>query len=182
MPEVLRKDSSSQLSISSVTQISFIADEKDGDWVKWTHASINKHFEDRKSTYNLYLEGDERVQQDLNEFAELRVDGPFVLQPHKGLYLLDVEINVLIQTHMDFKELYKNHIAIGTFLKAFTNRICVYKYGDGPFDDSSLFGSYHLKPQLNQTIDINNYGIIHQDTRLTQTTLEGHYQLEIWNP
>lgn len=182
MPEILRKNSSNIFTINSSVVIQLQADEKDANWIRWTHASVNKHFEDRKGIYDLYLEGDERTLQEKAEFAELRLDGPFITQPHKDYYILNIEINVLIQTHMDSKKLYKTYDASGNFLKAFSNSICAYKYGDGPLDDQSLWGVYRLSSRLPNNIDVNHFGIIKEDTRLTQTTLEGHYRLEVCNP
>jgi hypothetical protein len=177
MPEVLRKSNFDTLSFSDNLNLDFNADEKHYDWAIWIHASINKHFEDRKGKYDLYIEGDERTLQDKAEFAELRVDGPFVLQPQKGLYYLDIEVNILLQTHMDHTDLYKDKRMLGTFLKAFQNVICVYKYGH----DDSLLGELHLQRDLRETVDVNSYGIIKEDTRLLQTTIEGHYRLELEN-
>jgi len=180
MAEVLRKTASSQLTMDYLLSVELAQDEKHISWVKWLYASVNKHFMDRKGSYNLYIEGDERVFQNESEFAELRIDGPFIKQPQKNLYYFDLEINVLIQTHLDPNKLYKNLEAIGVFTKAFSNTICVYRYGDGIFDTSTLMGELHLQRDLGENVDINNYSIIKEDTRLTQSTIEGHYRLELW--
>ena len=177
MAEVLRKTADNSLTFAGSLVTELAQDEKHISWIKWVHASINKHFMDRKSTYDMYLEGDERIYQSEAEFAELRIDGPFILQPQKDLYYMDVEINVLIQSHIDPNDLYKIQEAIGVYTKAFTNAICVYRYGDGMFDTGTLLGTFHLK---NNSLDINNYGIIREDLRLTQSTIEGHYRLELW--
>lgn len=127
----------------------------------------------------MYLEGDERTLQEETEFYELRIDGPFITQPHKNFWYCDVEINVLVQSHMNMSELYRLQEAVSPIVKAFTNAICVYKYGEGALDDGTLFGTLRLRPELDETIDVNYYGIIKEDTRLTQATIEGHYRMEI---
>lgn len=180
-PDVYRPLASNQLILAGAPTIDFTPNEIHFAWVRWIYASINKHFDDRKSKYNLYIEGDERTQSDEAEFAELRIDGPFILIPQKGLYYLDVEINVLTQTHLDPRKHYLAQEMVGTFAKAFSNIINVYKYGDGPLDDGSLLGCLHLQRDLRETIDINYYGIIKEDVKLTQSTIEGHYRLELWS-
>jgi len=91
------------------------------------------------------------------------------LIPQKGLYYLDVEINVLCQTLVDPRKHYSAQVMVGTFAKAFRNLISVYKYGDGPLDDDSLLACFHLQR------------VIKNDTKILQTTIEGHYRLELWD-
>lgn len=155
-------------------------DQVHHDWVRWCYASITKHFEERKSSYSLYLEGDERITQDLNQFAELRIDGPFIQILQKYSYWLNMEINVLCQTHVDPRRHYEPQVIVGVFTKAFENTINVYKLGDGPFDDGSLLGCFHLQRDPKEALDINYFGIIKEDVKLTHTTIEGHYLLELW--
>lgn len=180
MAEVIRPSAESVLLLVSDVDLEYVPDEKGSDWVRWTYASVHKHFDDRKGDYTLYLEGDERTMQDEAEFAELRIDGPFILQPAKELFYLDIEINVLIQTHIDPKDLYKIHKAVDIFIRAFENAICVYRFGDGDFDTGTLLGTYKLNTDLRETVDVNHYGIVKDDVRITQTTIEGHYRLELW--
>lgn len=179
-PEVTRPAAQNQLILTSETDIDFTPSEIHFAWVRWIYASINKHFDDRKGKYELYIEGDERTQSDEAEFAELRIDGPFITIPQKGLYLIDVEINVLTQTHLDPRQHYLAQEMVGVFARAFTNLLEVHKYGDGPLDDGSLLECFHLQRDLRESIDINYYGIIKEDVKITQTTIEGHYRLELW--
>jgi len=150
------------------------------DWVRWLAASIGIHFSAVKGDYTLYIEGDERDTDDLRTFGELRVDGPFIKTLPNRLYYLDVEINILIQSHMDPQDLYAGLKAVGQFATGFENVIKVYKFGDGPNDDDTLLGCLRLMTSKNDnTIDISQFGIIRQDTRITQYTIEGHYRMEL---
>jgi len=150
------------------------------DWLRWTVASIAKHFDGLKGDYPLYIEGDERDTDHLKTFGELRIDGPFIRNPCKDLYYLDIEVNVLVQAHLDPTDLYAGVKAAGSFAAAFVHIIRTYKYGDGVNDDDTLLGCYRLMgSRNNDSIDIGQFGIIHQDTRLTQYTIEGHYRMEL---
>jgi len=180
MAEVIRPSGESILVPNDSVGLQYNPIEKHHFWMKWIHASVNKHFTDNKGNLPMYLEGDERTDiEDNAEFYELRIDGPFILQPHKNLWFLDIEINVLVQTHMDSRQLYNNSIAMGPMLKAMSNTICVYKYGEDVLDDQSVLGILHLQRGLDERVDINYFGIIRPDTRLTQSTIEGHYRMEI---
>jgi hypothetical protein len=182
MPEVIRPSLENVLELTQSVVIELVADEKHQSWVRWIHISINKYFLENKGSLPMYLEGDERTLQDEAEFYELRIDGPFIIQPHKDYYLISVDINVLVQAHMRHDELYNIQTAVGPIVKAFNNYICVYKYGDTPHDDDSLLGALRLEPALDKgTVDVNYFGIIREDTRLTQATIEGHYRMEISN-
>jgi hypothetical protein len=174
MAEVIRPSTVTNLEVTQSVAYLFDPAEKHYRWVRWVNASINKHFTDELRYYPLYLEGDERTLQDKAEFFELRIDGPFILQPQKGFWFLDVEINILVQTHMSDKQLYNIQNAVGQAVRAFKNVICVYNY-----DDNILLGTLHLQRRLDETVDVNNFGIIKEDTRITQTTIEGHYRMEV---
>ena len=181
MAIIVRPPSSNALTLSQSLTLVIDADEKHESWMRWIIASVNTYFLSAKGVLPMYLEGDERTLQDEAEFYELRVDGPFILQPQKDLYYLDVEINVLVQTHMDDRRLYNGQTAAGPIIKAFKNAICVYKYGDGIFDDQTLLGVLRLNRKLDETVDVNSFGIIKEDSRLTHLTVEAHYRMEISN-
>jgi hypothetical protein len=149
-------------------------------WSRWIWASINKHFLDNKGPLPLYLEGDERTLQSEAEFYELRITGPSILQYQRGEFFLDVQINLLVQAHSDDRELYNIQDAIGYATRAFTNTICVYKFGNNHEfdDDAELVGTLHLQRSTNEAVEVAYFGIIKEDVRLTQATIEGHYRME----
>jgi len=150
------------------------------NWVRWLVASLNKHFDAAKGAYPLYIEGSERDTDHLRDFGELRFDGPFIRNPCKGLYYLDIEVNVLVQSQMDPTNLYAGVVAVGVFSAAFAHIIKVYKFGTGEDDDDTLLGCLRLRDdRTHNTIDISQFGIIRQDVRLTQYTIEGHYRMEL---
>jgi len=150
------------------------------DWPRWTVASILQHFHSQRGDNALYLEGDERDTNKERAWAELRVDGPFFTNPCKGLHYIDVEINVLVQAHMDLEDLYAGLRIAGFFTSLFTNAITVRKYGDGVNDDDTLLGCLIARTdRSHDTIDLSQFGIIRPDTRLKQYTIEGHYRMEL---
>jgi len=149
-------------------------------WVRWIISSVNTHFNSCKGSYTLYYEGDDRDTNDETDFAEVRVDGPFIKTPCKGLTYLDIEINLLIQSVVDPENLYQGLVTLGQFATGFTRTINVLKNGTGDDDDGTLLGCLTQRDRrTDDTIDIGNFGIIRPDSRITQHTLEGHYRLEL---
>lgn len=180
MATVFRENLTQELVLTQSLSLGMLGFEALHMWPRWINASIYKHFEDRKGDFEIYIEGDERTLTD-NEFVEVRIDGPFIERPHKFLFYLNVQINVLVQAHIDPIDLYKQERIAGIFLKAFTNTINVNKLGDGVFDDGTLLECLHLQRDKKEGVAMNNFGIIRPDTRITQATIEGHYRLELWN-
>lgn len=149
-------------------------------WIRWSIASLAKHFDGLKGAYPLYVEGAERDTDHLKTFGEFRVDGPFITNPCKDNYYVDIEVNILIQAHMNPSDLYAGLKAVGQFAAAFVHNIRVYKYGDAAADDGTLLGCFVLRSaRNNDSVDVGQFGIVHQDTRLTQYTVEGHYRMEL---
>jgi len=179
MPTRSRDDS---LVVSQVAGVSLSPNYIDPSMLRWVHASIITHFDGYKSNLKMYLEGAERDTGDSNNFAEIRVDGPLIEVPQKGIMILIYDINILIQSHMDPVQYYKLQDVMGTFIRGFTFNIPVYKYGAGALDDQSQIGCLRLydeKSMKGKMVEVNSFGIVRQDTRLTQATIEGHYRLTL---
>ena len=54
------------------------------NWGRWIYASVCDHFETYRDTLHMFLEGQHRETDELQQFFELRVDGPYYTQINKG--------------------------------------------------------------------------------------------------
>src|SRR4051812_28933495 len=118
----------------------------DQNLVRWMTASIYKWFDERKQSIPLFLEGADRTQQALLDYAELRLNGPFLTNPSEDFYNINVDINVLLTVSNDQADAYKLQRLIGIILIAYTRAINVYKFGtDG---DDSLLGCLVLQNEI----------------------------------
>ena len=143
------------------------------NWPRWLFASITKFFDTNKSTLSMYFEGLERNSfQDLPNFVEVRIDGPYFTEVSKGNWKTYVEVNALVQSHISETDFHKIHKDVGKVVTIFDNSIPLYKYGD----DSSLFGCLDLLQSRSERIQVSHFGQIDPDKRLMQATVEGHYQ------
>jgi len=150
----------------------------DKNWPRWIFASITKHFAGI-ITLDVFLEGMDRQTKDLESFAEIRIDGPRTNELSADYWRLYVEINVLIQTIMDDSSLHSHWDNIGNVNMAFTQGICVHKYGDGDDDDDSSLGCLMLVTDRydRENIITSNFGQIDKSVTLQQATVEAHYEM-----
>jgi len=145
---------------------------------RWILASVSKHFDARRESLDMFIEGQHRDTQDKKNFIELRVDGPYFTELSKGYWRIYSEINVLVQSAMDDQNFHTIWTNIGIVAAAFTS-IPVYKYGNGPDDDGSLFGCMNLISEARgkERIQVSYFGKIAPSAELQQATVEGHYEM-----
>ena len=151
------------------------------NWPRWIFASICKHFDDCRGDYDLFIEGQFRdAGAPDKDFLELRVDGPYITEINKNYYKLYVEVNVLIQSQMDNTNYHRIYDDMGKVASMFTT-VNLYKYGTGSEDTQEHFGCLLLlqDTQNRNRIQINNFGQVDPKTRLTQATVEGHYEITL---
>ena len=142
---------------------------------RWVRASVLKHFNDTlSSSFKIFIEGMHRDAKDLAQHhIELRMDGPRLRETSNKEYQVWVSVNVLLKDNQD-RNLYTQDIVAGEVLEAFTRCIQVYKYGDGPDDDDSLYFSLVLQDNP-RGVNYNRFGQIEKHTKVDQATIEGHY-------
>lgn len=148
----------------------------DENIIRWINASINKFFEDRRSTIKLYVEGEKIDLNSFQSWAELRLTGPRYKELSKGCYSYEVDINLLISQKSDLEDTYAIHKKVGIFAKAINNQIPVYKYGD---DDDSLIGCLILRDDVPRSVDIVQWGILDASSDIYQTSIDGFFRMEI---
>jgi hypothetical protein len=150
-------------------------------WARWIKASVSKHFDDRKEDVHLFIENQHRDTDEVKEFIELRVDGPRCLEVSKDCWKIRVEINLLIQVVMNDKDYHRIDDIVGIVQAAFTNSIPVYRYGNRTGDDDTFLGCLRIlmDPSTRDFLEANRFGQIDIRTKLLQSTVEGHYEMDL---
>jgi hypothetical protein len=152
------------------------------NWVRWFRASIDKHFNSVVTTtdFPMYTEGNKRNTKDYPAFYELRIDGPRFTNLSHNYWMAYVEINVLIQAVLSDTDSHRLERLIGKVLVGFANRITIYRYGDGPSDDNSVFGCITLvqDESRRERIMVSKLGQIDPQTEIMQAIIEGHYKIQ----
>lgn len=151
------------------------------NWPRWIYASVNKHFDDRKGTLPLYIEGKHRATTKPKKYLELRMDGPTWIQPSNGYFKGSVQVNTLLTVALDDKDYHDPYRVAGLVQAMYTPTIDVFKFGDGVDDDQSHLGCLVLQQNSEKRdfLELNWFGIIDTDDPLVQATVEGHYRIEL---
>ncbi len=140
----------------------------DQNWNRWIFASIYKHFDDRRQGVALYL----GPYKEDKEWAELRIGGPYISEYTRGCFKLDVNIDIMISCFVD-DDVYRQQRVSGIFSSAFT-AICIYRYGDGDQDDSSLLGTLQI---YNVPINVINYGLVLPSNQFQRSTIDSDFSM-----
>jgi len=152
----------------------------DKNWPRWIFASMTEYFSDAINI-PVFIEGMDRETKDLKDFAEIRVDGPWMNELSVDVWKFRIEINILIQSVMGDKNLHRFYDDIGDVNFAFTNCISVYKHPDinGQNGDGSFLGCFKLAIDRydRENIKTSNYGQIDKNVKLQQATIEAHYEM-----
>ena len=146
------------------------------NWARWIFASVCKHFDDRKGTYPLYIEGQLRDIETPTDFFELRMDGPWAIQDDATTWKMLCTVDMLVQSNMDDQNFHKIHSMVGMLSSCFTT-IHVYRYGNGTGDDGTLVGCLRLdtSSRNRKRLKISHFGQIRPSMRLMQASVEGEY-------
>ena len=155
---------------------------------RWLFASISKHFNDRRGSFYMYVEGQPRDATAPKDFFELRIDGPDYKELSKNYWSIYLEVNCLVQSACDDTNYQRIHDNCGKVAYMFDD-ILVYRYGEkdptkplyDPENDDSFIGCLKLEQSPGKTgekLVTRNFGIIEQSTLLMQSCVEGHYSME----
>lgn len=148
-------------------------------WPRWVMASAAKHFDDRKQSLFMYVEGFDRTTEQESDYIEFRLDGPYINELSQNYYRLDTEINILIVSMVNDQDIYRIHRHCGLVSRIFFDPIMVYKYGAGADDDGSLLGCMQLVQSLDQRefVRVTHFGKIDPAKPILQSSVEGHFHL-----
>lgn len=145
---------------------------------RWIFASVSKHFDDRKSPYALYIEGMHRDTNKLEEFLELRIDGPLYTEVSHGYWKIYMEINMLAQCCKNNQNFHRMRQMTGNIMYMFEPCINVYRYGPNDLpDDQSYVGVLQRLDQEEgrNNMQVSHFGQVDPVNQLEQATVEAHY-------
>jgi hypothetical protein len=136
-------------------------------------ASITQHVQNLVPQYPLYLNSYSGKDQ---AWGEIRFDGPTVENYEYASFKFDITVNILVTCFCGADEyaIYRMEGAYGT---ALDNDICVFKYGNGPQDDQSMFATLQMYPSRDRKVDIVQFGLITPDSKFKRSAIEASYTL-----
>lgn len=146
------------------------------DWShfpRWIAASLADHFEN-EAICKTYIETDCKDVAAYSQYLEVRIDGPYKVNPSRGYHILTCPVNVLVSTKKVTKDAYALHRLLGKVFNAFTT-IPIYRYGEMSVDDDSQIGCMDLVS--GEQLILSYLGKI--ENELYQGFVQGKYKMEI---
>ena len=153
------------------------------NWTRWIVASLATYFGEIADVQNLPLlvDGiDERDAEKLRSRVELRISGPFVREPSKDYFYVEVGVNLLLTDIMsDTQNPYRLMSFLGAFQEAAAKTILLHKYGPTPaVDDQSYFGCLIPRGESKDASKTYQYGQVSVRDHVRQASIDTMYYLE----
>jgi hypothetical protein len=152
----------------------------DPNWYRWIFASVAKHFNaiGELNEIHCHVEGFPRHTDELTEWFEVRMDGPYTKEHSDDAYELRVEINLGINVVVGPDvNAYRDKQIQGILTEGFVDNICIYKLGDTEEDDGSEIGYLEILTGFRERIVTSNFGVINAQTGINQSSIEAHYRI-----
>ena len=148
---------------------------------RWIMASVAEHFDARRQGLTMFVEGQLRETKTLKDFIELRVDGPYLTELSNDYWEVFIEINILVQSAQDQINYHRIYASVGIVTAAFEHIIQIFRIGKELADDGTLVGCMKLKgdKDARERIQTNHFGQVEPETGIFQSSVEGHYVMEL---
>ncbi len=118
----------------------------------------------------IYIEGQDRTDL-FPEFIEIRYDGPFLRTAGKNSWLMEYDINLLVQTESG-KNIYALEKVCGKLYVKLAQAIPIISSG-------ITIACSTLKTDFRQKLQINRFGKIESDINVLQATVEARHEFNI---
>jgi hypothetical protein len=125
---------------------------------------------------------DEREHETMHyNHAELRVTGPFITEPSRHYYILNVDINVLFTEIMGASKTNAYDIATwcGVIQNAMDGPIDVFRYGSEEGDDQEWIGCLVTRTGRYDANKVHHFGQVCRVDRVRQSEVDGRFKMEI---
>lgn len=119
----------------------------------------------------IYIDGQDRDTNKFPEFVEVRYDGPFLRTAGKSSWLMEYDINLLVQTESG-KNIYALEKVCGKLYAKLAQDISI-------ISDGLTIACSTLKTDFRQKLQINRFGRIEPDINILQATVEARHEFSI---
>ncbi len=158
----------------------------DPNWPRWVQASVMDHFK-IAATAQSFVSLLEGVEERTTAFMEapnrleIRINGPFIAEVSANFWHFDVDVNILIFSHMggQLPNAYEGTDMAGFMAEAASQSIPIKKYGTGGQDDQSLIGCLALKSGRKESVKVFHFGEIDSVNRLRQMGVDTSFVMDI---
>lgn len=147
------------------------------NWERWIVGSIGKAIGDYCQTNSipLYVEGAPKNSEQLQDWVELRSNGPMWVGGTKDFWVAHIEINVFILSKANQSDGFRILRNIGLIRTRLAQPIPVLKLGVGVDDDQSYLTCLILKTSDGEKLRVSQLGQVTGQTPLMRATVDGMY-------
>lgn len=152
------------------------------NWQRWIISSIHKHFSEACAAatpvIKYYIEAVPSANEKdaLKYWCEGRVDGAIWKLHTKNEQSCVIEVNMIIGTKNNLKDIYQAERLKGLLTVAFTTAIPVFKLGDGIDDDpTSVVACLNLVTEGREALVVSDFGQAGTGSQIKLATVEGHF-------
>lgn len=154
------------------------------NWRRWVHASIGKYLKEVAAAATVpipsLIEGiEDRSEAFMSapDRVEIRVNGPFTNEISAGYHRIQVDVNVLLTSHMEgaVKNAYRLDTNLGIFHNAMDGVISILRLGTGPDDDQGVEFCISPRPGKSDSIRVIDFGQIDKTDRIRQGVVDARY-------
>ena len=155
------------------------------NWSRWLMASIAVYFKTVADAIPLPLmvAGVNEIvaEEQQNDHAELRVNGPAITEVSKNFYHIEVDINILVTDLMKTtgENAYDIQTWCGLFQEGMAGPIPIYKYGSEAGDNSSEIGCLIPRDNKYDKIRVLHFGQINDVDRVRQSMVDGTFRMDL---
>lgn len=116
-----------------------------------------------------------------HDHLELRFDGPFINEVSRGIFDVEIEVNILITAYKNETLTTRISDGIGVLMDAF-DTILIKKY-DNEGGDQSVIGCLHIKnsvpPTKGDRLEARRFQQIDPKIQIEQAVVEAHYMAQL---
>lgn len=145
------------------------------NWPRWIFASFTKHFDSKRNSITLFIEGDDNDTAPLSDYFEFRLNGPYMWERSKDWWEIQVTINILVVHKRNDRSIHTLHDNIGIMVAAFEKAIGMFRYGTGLSDNNERFGCMQLVTDKDNSIQVDHFGQVNADVKEMQAMVQGTY-------
>jgi hypothetical protein len=143
-------------------------DERLSRWIK--QSFLKELVPILTATYPMFIEGEYRDTNQVPNFYEFRLDGPFIKVLHKNNYFIEVELNILIQAAIA-NDMYIVERMSGPVITNLDRDFEILKHADG---EAFVF-CMSPKSGPREALKQSNFGQPDVILKFQQTSIEAHY-------
>lgn len=154
-------------------------------WPRWIFASVSKHFDDRRQSVVLYIDGQQVTSANaVLDSLELIMDGPNFTEISKNYWLIETKIHLIVKSRLSESNYHAFQTSIGVALVAFTKSIEVLKLGVSTEAENTglQLGCLHLVSDANgrQPVQVVNFGLVDKSAGIYEAMVVADYRMELF--